>query len=216
MADGGVRVRVDTNDLIKFTTKLDKVAESTNAVLAVSLNEVGDSMVAVMANNIVKVSGGLSLEQVRGLMKVKRAKRGDLNYEITIKNQLLEGPEVARKLEGRRESTDFGERRPRQLVVWVAKDDELTCMDCEEMAAAGPMPIEVAKREHPKHPHCRCVLLPYVPKGKRLPVEFTTVSGTDPRKRMGGKSPVNAELTLRQMAQEILDRSASKIRLVLK
>ena len=76
------------------------------------------------------------------------------------------------------------------------------------------MPIEAAREHIPKHPNCRCVIMPYVPKGKRLPVTMTTMTGTEPAKRSGRRQ--NREMTLRQMAQEILDKTVTKIRIELK
>ena len=169
-------------------------------------------LVAVLATNLNRTTG-LSLEEVRGLFKVKRANRNDLAYEVRIDPELLE--EGARKLEGGRESKDFGKQDPNRLVVWVSKNDELVCMDCEEMQAAGPMPASVAASRHPRHPHCRCILMPYVQKGKRLPVTMTTVTGTSTARRGGQKTVIDEDRTLRQLAQQILDKTSSAIRIEL-
>jgi Prophage minor tail protein Z (GPZ) len=218
-APGGLNFSMDTSAVDKFADSMDAKAkeysEQIPKALAGGLNEIGDQVVSLVAAKLA-ASTGLALEQVRGLMKVKRAKNKALTYEVSINAGLLEGKGEAEKLEGKRESVDFGSRAPRAMVVWIAKDDELVCPDCEEMAAAGPMPIEVARRQHPKHPNCRCILLPYTPKGRRAPVTMTTVSGTDPRKRMGGKAPVDVDMTLRQIAQEVINKSAGKLRLELK
>jgi hypothetical protein len=209
----GINVKVDATDMLKFTKRLDNMAKAVNPALALGLNEVGDGLISVLSTNLAKESG-LGIEQVRGLMKIKRAKPGDLRYEITVNKALMEGD--ADQVEGRRESTDFGKRDPRALVIIVSKNDENVCMDCEELQAAGPMPLETAKAHIPKHPHCRCVIMPYVQKGKRLPVTMTSVSGTDPRKRMGGGRPVDVDITLRQLAQKVLEKTANKIRIELR
>jgi hypothetical protein len=213
MAGRGINVKIEAPDMMAFTNKLDKMSKATNPAIAVGLNEIGDGLLAVLSNNLAKETG-LAVEQVRGLINIKRAKSNSLRYEVTIKKGLLEGD--AGKLEGKRESDDFGKRQPRALVVIVSKNDENVCPDCEELQAAGAMPIEIAKQHIPKHPHCRCVIMPYVQKGKRLPVTMTTVSGTDPRKRMGGKGPINVDMTIRQLAQKVLDQSANKIRIELR
>jgi len=208
-------LKIEGGDLVKFIKGVEEKEKAKNVtVLQLSLNTVGDQMTSLVATTLSNKSG-LSLEQVRGLMRVKRAKKGDLVYELTVKKGLLEA-DAGRKLEGKRESTDFGKRQPEQLVIIVSKEDDLVCPDCEELAAAGPMPFEVAKEHIPKHPHCRCVILPYTPKGKRLPVTMTTVSGTDPDKRMGGKSPVNVDMTLRQIVDDLMKKASSKIRIELK
>jgi hypothetical protein len=209
---GSVNIKVDTKELLDFVNQTIKATKVTKPVLAVGLNDVGDSMVAVLATNLSKTTG-LSLEEVRGLFNVKRARRDNLAYEVRIDPELLE--EGARKLEGGRESSDFGKYDPTRLVVWVSKNDELVCMDCEEMQAAGPMPASVAASMHPKHPHCRCILMPYVQKGKRLPVTMTSVTGTSTTKRGGKKTIVDSDRTLRQLAQEILDRTSQAIRIEL-
>jgi hypothetical protein len=209
-----INLAVDTSDLVKFTKGLEEGEKVTKEVLTTSVNTIGDQVTSLVATSLARDTG-LSLEQVRGLMKVKRAKRGDIVFELTIKSALLE-EDAGRKLEGRRESTNFGKRAPDEMVIIVAKDDELVCMDCEELAAAGPMPLQVAKQHIPKHPHCRCVILPYTPKGKRLPVTMTTVSGTDPRKRMGGKKPIDTDMTLRQIVNDVMKKSVGKIRIELK
>ena len=124
--------------------------------------------------------------------------------------------EAGRKLEGGRESTDFGRNQPGELVIIVSKKDELVCMDCEELAAAGPMPVEIAMAHIPKHPNRRCIIMPYAQKGKRAQVTMTTVSGTDPKRRMGGKkATVEVDATLRQLAQKIMDKSSRAIRVQL-
>jgi len=206
-----MKIGVDTSDLLSFVRRLGKAKEATTPALAVSINEVGDGLVAVLATNISNDTG-LGLEQVRGLMLVKRATRNDLAYDVIVNNRLLEDDPST--LEGRRESRDFGKQRPETLVIVVSIKDDLVCADCEELAAAGPMPIEIAREHVPKHPHCRCVIMPYVAKGKRLPVTMTTTTGTNPAARSGRRQ--SRELTLRQMAQEILDRTATKIRIELK
>jgi hypothetical protein len=209
-----INLAIDTSDVVRFINKLEGAQKATNPVIASGLNQIGDQVTSLVATNLSKQSG-LTLEQVRGLMKVKRAKSGDLNYELTISKGLVEKDDVS-KLEGRRESKDFGKREPDAMVIIVTKDDDLVCPDCEELAAAGPMPLETAKEHVPKHPHCRCVILPYTPKGKRLPVTMTTVSGTDPSKRMGGKKPIDVDITLRQIAKEVMSKNVDKIRFKLK
>jgi hypothetical protein len=209
----GLKVGIDTSELLDFANKADKSAKVTKPVIAAGLNDVGDSLVSVMAINLTRQTG-LSLEQVRGLMRVKRAKRNDLAYEVRIDEGLLE--DGVRRLEGGRENTNFGKQDPNRMVVVVSKKDELVCMDCEELEAAGPMPAHVAAAHVPKHPNCRCIIMPYVQKGKRLPLTMTTVSGTDPRRRMGGKKAIiDEDLTLRQLAQNIMDRTARTIRIEL-
>lgn len=208
----GIKLNIDTSELLDFVKHLQKAAKVTKPVLAVGLNDVGDSLVSLLAVNLTKTTG-LSLEEVRGLFKVKRAKVSDLTFDVMIDPELLE--EGARKLEGGRESTDFGKMDPNRLVIWVSKNDELVCMDCEEMQAAGPMPASVAAKMHPKHPNCRCILMPYVQKGKRLPVTMTTVTGTSATKRGGRKTVVDQDRTLRQLAQDILDKTSKAIRIEL-
>jgi hypothetical protein len=208
----GIKLNIDTSELLDFVKHLQKAAKVTKPILAVGLNDVGDSLVSLLAVNLTKQTG-LSLEEVRGLFKVKRAKVADLTYDVSIDPALLE--DTARNLEGGRESTDFGKMDPNRLVVWVSKNDELVCMDCEEMQAAGPMPASVAASRHPRHPNCRCILLPYVQKGKRLPVTMTTVTGTSATKRGGRKTIVDQDRTLRQLAQDILDKTSKAIRIEL-
>jgi hypothetical protein len=208
---GGLKLNIDTSELLYFVKRLERVEKVTKPVLAVGLNEVGDSLTSVLSISLTRTTG-LSLEEVRGLLRIKRANRSDLAYEIRIDHDLLE--EGGRKLEGGRESTDFGKLDPNRLVIWVSKDDELVCMDCVEMAAAGPMPASVAAARHPRHPHCRCILMPYVQKGKRLPLTMTTVTGTSMTRRRGTAS-IDTDLTLRQLAQTIMDKTSNAIRIEL-
>jgi len=206
---------IDTKELVSFTKRLEGDGEkASKALVTASINDIGDQVVALVATNLSRQTG-LTLEQVRGQIRVKRAKRGDLAYEVTVKKGLMNKDE-ARALEGKRESEDFGKREPRDMVIVVTKDDDLVCPDCEELQAAGPMPFDIAKEHIPKHPHCRCVILPYTPKGKRLPVTMTTVSGTDPSKRMGGKRPIDVDMTLRQIANDVVKNNVNKIRFALK
>jgi hypothetical protein len=211
MAVPPVRIRVDTSSLIEFSKKLKEAERVTKPKLATGLNEVGDDVVSLIAGTIAKQTG-LTLDQVRGAMKVKRANRSALTYEVRLSPSLLEDP---RTLEGKRESREFGKHEEGDLVIVVSRKDELVCMDCEELEAAGPMPFEVAKAHIPRHPNCRCIIMPYVQKGKRLPVTMTTLSGTDPTRRARGKM-TDVDLTLRQLAQTILNRSAANISIALK
>jgi hypothetical protein len=206
-----MRIEIDTSDLKNYIDKLEKTAKAIPTTMVAGMNVVGDGLVAVLATNLSKETG-LAVEQVRGLMRVKRARGSDLSYDVIVNNRLLEDDPTT--LEGRRESRDFGKQAPKVLVIIVNQKDDLVCNDCEELAAAGPMPIETAREHVPKHPHCRCVIMPYVPKGKRLPVTMTTMTGTEPAKRSGRRQ--SREMTLRQMAQEILDKTVSKIKIELK
>jgi Prophage minor tail protein Z (GPZ) len=207
-----MKIAIDTSGLEAYVAKANKVDENViQPTLAVSLNTVGDGLLSLMATNFSKETG-LAVEQVRGLMRVKRATKNDLSYDVIVDNSLLE--DDPRTLEGRRESRDFGKQRPDTLVIIVNQKDDLVCPDCEELAAAGPMPIEVAKQHVPKHPHCRCLIMPYVQKGKRLPVTMTTMTGRSPTRRSGQRQ--DREMTLRQMAQEILDKTVTKIKIELK
>ena len=208
----GLRLSFDTSEVVAYTKRLAKVEKATKPVIAAGVNEIGDSLVSIIATSLVQQTG-LSLEQVRGLIRVDRASRNDPSYELRINEKLLQEGAL-RKLEGQRENIDFGARVPGTLVIVVSKKDELVCMDCEELEAAGPMPIEIANQHIPKHPNCRCIIMPFVPKGRRLPVTMTTVSGTDPKRRVGGKKViVEADATIRQLAQRVLDKTTKTIRI---
>jgi hypothetical protein len=206
-----MKVGIDLSDLLKFTKKIEDVDKVTKPVIAQSINTIGDGLITVLAAKLSKDTG-LAIEQVRGLMTVKRATRNDMDYEITVKSELLEDDPMT--LEGRRESRDFGKQQPDMLVVIKTQMDELVCMDCVELEAAGPMPIEEARKHVPKHPHCRCIILPYVQKGKRLPVTMTSLTGTSTAKRLGRRQDV--EMTLRQMADQILSKAQTSIKIELK
>jgi len=206
-----MKINIDTGELADFTKALDNAQKLTKPLIAAGLNEVGDSVSALIATSLSKQSG-LPLEQVRGVMDIRRASRSNMSYEIKVDPDLMEGKPG---IEGGRERTDFlGKSNPSMLVIVVSKQDELVCMDCEELAAAGPMPLRVAQEHVPKHPHCRCIILPYVQKGKRLPVTMTSLSGTSASKRMGAQS-MDVDLTLRQMAQQILDSTSNRIKIEL-
>jgi len=206
-----LKINVDTRELIDFVDALSKAQKVTTPLIAAGLNEVGDSLSALIAQSLSKQSG-LPLEQVRGVMDIRRASRSNMNYEIKVDPDLMEGEPM---MEGGRERTDFlGKTNPNMMVIVVSKQDELVCMDCEELAAAGPMPMSVAQQHVPKHPHCRCIILPYIQKGKRMPVTMTSLSGTSASKRMSQQS-LDVDLTLRQMAQKILDGTSNKIKIEL-
>jgi len=202
-----LKLKIESPDLVEFSKRMAAAAKVTQPVIAAGINEVGDSLVSVLASSLVQQTG-LSLEQVRGLIKVDRASRGDATYKLTINEGLYED-QALRKLEGKRESTDFGKQMTGELVIVVSKKDELVCMDCEELAAAGPMPVEIARQHVPKHPHCRCIIMPYVQKGKRLPVTMTTLSGT------GRGKKVEVESTIRQLAQTILNKATRTVKIEL-
>jgi hypothetical protein len=212
---GGLNIGIDTSELVDFSQRVSQATRVTKPVIAAGLNDVGDELVATIATSLSKQTG-LGLEVVRGLMTVKPAKRSDLAYEVRVDPRLFERG-AGRTLEGQRESTEFGRNRPDELVIVKSKGDELVCMDCEELAAAGPMPAAVAMQHVPKHPNCRCIILPYVTKGKRLEVTMTSVSGTDPTRRVGGKKAiVEADRTIRQLAQTMMDKATRVIRIELK
>jgi len=208
-----IKIDADTSDLVAFAKRLENVGKLTKPVLADGLNEIGDSLVALIATDVSKKTG-LNLEEVRGLMRVSRANRSDLTYDVTLKSRLIESPK-GREVEPGKESKDFGKREPGELVVIVTAKDDLVCADCVELEAAGPMPAEIAAEHVPKHPHCRCVIMPYVQKGKRLPVTMTTVTGTDPKARTQTSTPLEDDLTLRQLVQQVMDKSATHFRVEL-
>ena len=206
-----MKIKVNFDDVIEYAKRLTRAKETTTPAISVGLNEVGDGLVSILTGNIAKETG-LDVEAVRGLMRVKRATKNDLSYDVIVNNRLLEDDPST--LEGKRESRDFGRQRPDTMVIIVNQKDDLVCPDCEELAAAGPMPIETAREHIPKHPHCRCVIMPYAPKGRRLPVTMTSTTGTSAGRRSGQRQ--NRDITLRQMAQTILDQMATKIRIELK
>jgi len=207
-----LKLAVDTSELVTFVKSIEKAQKLTTPLIANGLNEVGDGITSLIALSLSKQTG-LALEQVRGAVDVRRASGSNLRYEIKIDPDLMgDDPST---LEGKRERSDFmGKTNPNMMVIVVSKKDELVCMDCEELEAAGPMPMSVAMEHVPKHPHCRCVILPYVQKGKRLPVTMTSLTGTSSRKRMGTQS-LDVDVTLRQLAQKVLDGASDRIRIEL-
>ncbi len=208
----GINLKIDTTALMQFANRAKAVAKITNPLLAIGVNTVGDGVVAMVATQLQQRTG-LSLEQVRGLIRVRRASRASLKYEVHVDQRLLN--ETVDTLAGQREIREFGKRQPGELVIVVSQKDELVCMDCEELAAAGPMPIEIAMQHVPKHPNCRCIIMPYVQKGKRLPVRMTTLSGSDPTRRKGGqlRTPLETDVTLRQLAQNVINSAGGKIKI---
>ena len=208
---GGITFKFDTSELAAYSRNIARASRVTSTAMAVSINGVGDDLVSLLAVGLSRQTG-LHLEQIRGLMKVRRASRSRLTYEMVVPHSLLSELE-SRRLEGKKEK-GFGPFKPGQLVIVVTQQDELVCMDCEELGAAGPMPAEIALEHIPKHPNCRCVILPYVKRGQRLPVTMTTLSGTDPIRRSGGID-INENKTLRQLAQDILNRTTREVRLQL-
>ena len=207
----GVKIGVDADALLDFSKRVAQAAKLTTPTLIVGLNEVGDGLVSTMARTLSRDTG-ITLEQVRALMRVHRATRSNPAYEVSISRGLFD--EDTSRMEGGRESSDFGTRRPGALVQVVTQKDDLVCMDCTAMEAMGPIPIEMAREHVPVHPHCRCVIVPYVQPRRRLPVTMTTVTGTSSRRR-AGTTPLEADRTIRQLAQDILDRSATTIRVQL-
>lgn len=214
MAGKGLNLKIDTTQLVRFAKRAEAAMKVTQPILAAGINLVGDGVVAEVAQSLVQQTG-LALEEVRGLMKVKRATRGDMKYQVTMDKQLF--AEDVESIQGQREIRDFGKRRPGELVIIVSKKDELVCMDCEELEAAGPMPLETAMKHVPKHINCRCIIMPYNKPGKRLPVTMTTLTGTDPRRRAGRKRvSLEQDVTLRQLAQTMLNNSSRKLKIELK
>jgi hypothetical protein len=211
----GINLKIDTTALVKFANRAAMVAKITNPLLAIGVNTVGDGVVALVATQLQQRTG-LALEQVRGMIKVRRASRGSLKYEVVIDQRLMQ--EKVDTLAGQREIKEFGKRQPGEMVIIQSAKDELVCMDCEELAAAGPMPIEIAMQHVPKHPNCRCIIMPYNQPGKRLPVRMTTLSGTDPKRRMGGqlRTPLETDVTLRQLAQNVINSAGGKMKIGLR
>ena len=210
----GLKIGIDASALLDFSKRMQKAEKVTKPVMAAGLNDVGDELVAVIATGLAKQTG-LGLEAIRGLLQVRPANKSSLAYEVRIDPRLYER-EAGRKLEGMRESANFGRNEPGEMVVVVSQKDDLVCMDCLELEAAGPMPVEIAMQHVPKHPHCRCIIMPYARKGKRMEVTMTTVSGTDPRRRMGGTKAIETDTTLRQLAQRVLDGTSRALRVELK
>jgi len=208
----GLNLKVDTSALLRFAKRAEDISKITKPMLAVGVNTIGDGVVAMVATQLQQRTG-LTLEQVRGLIKVTRASRGRLNYEVSVDQRLLN--ENADTLSGQREVRDFGTRQPGELVIVVSAKDDLVCMDCEELAASGPMPIEIAMQHVPVHPNCRCIIMPHVQKGRRLQVQMTTLSGTNQNRRMAGKmrTPLSADVTLRQLAKNIISGSSGKMKI---
>jgi len=201
---------VDLSGLKALNKKLAKGGEAVKPAMTKSLNKVGDDLVSTLTQRLSKESG-LPVERVRGMMRVKRATKNDMAYKLTVDGRIWD--DDPRTLEGKRESRDFGKIDPSSMVIIVNQDDDLVCMDCEELAAAGPMPLKIAKEHIPKHPNCRCIIMPWAQRGRRAPVTMTSLSGTSAEKRSGKP---NRDLTVRQMAQEILNKTMTNIKIELK
>lgn len=210
---GGLNLKVDAEALLRFAKLAAGVEKITQPLLTAGVNTLGDGVVSELAQSLVQQTG-LSLEQVRGLMTVKRASRSNMKYEVKVDKQLF--AEDVESIEGQREVRDFGKRRPGELVIIVSKKDELVCMDCEELEASGPMPLETAMKHVPKHPNCRCIIMPYNKPGKRLPVTMTSLTGTDPQRRKGRRRvSLDQDTTLRQLAQTMLNNTTRKLKIEL-
>jgi len=213
-----MHLEFDTAAILEYTKKLGRAQKVTAPAISQSLNIVGDQLVQTILSNAAQRTG-LSIGVIRRSLQVERSTKGSLSYTINLNEDLFANrqkrlqDEAAREAE-QAEKKKYGKFRPGELVIVKTQDDELVCMDCEELGAAGPIPIDVALEHIPKHPNCRCVIMPYAPKGKRLPVTMTTVSGTDPGVRMG--SEINEQATLRQLAQEILNRTSTSVRVELR
>ncbi|HET9534277.1 MAG TPA: hypothetical protein VFP43_02890 [Mesorhizobium sp.] len=206
-----MKLGIDFSDLLKFTKRLTEDGPKASKIaLSESLNEVGDTLLSQLTQNLAKETG-LPVEAVRGKISVKRSTRTDTTYNLKVDGRIWD--DDPRSLEGQRESRDFGKIDPKTLVIIVNTDDDLVCTDCEALAAAGAMPFAIAKRHVPKHPNCRCIIMPYAAKGKRLPVQMTSITGTNPEKRAGVQ---NRELTIRQMAQDIINRTVTQVKIELK
>jgi len=211
----GINLKIDATALVRFANRAEKVSKITTPLLVVGVNTVGDGVVSIVAQTLQERTG-LTLEQVRGMIRVRRAAKGNMGYEVTVNKRLM--TEDVDTLGGQREIREFGKRQPGEMVIVVSKKDELVCMDCEELAAAGPMPIEIAMQHVPKHPNCRCIIMPYVQKGKRLPVTMTTLSGTNAQRRMGRgqlRTPLETDVTLRQLAQNVIKSANGKMKISL-
>jgi hypothetical protein len=213
-----MNLQFDTEALVTYTKKLNKAQKVTTPAISASLNIVGDQLVQTIVNNAASKTG-LGIDVVRRALRVERSTRGSLAYTIHLDETLFENRQRRLQAEAEREAAQaekkkYGKFKPGEMVIVKTQDDELVCMDCEELGAAGPIPIDVALEHIPKHPNCRCVIMPYVPRGKRLPVTMTTISGTDPGRRAGME--INESATLRQLAQEILNRTTSQVRVELK
>ena len=127
---GGLKIDIDTSELVEFVTALTRAQKLTTPLITAGLNEVGDGLTSLIATSFSKQSG-LTLEQVRGAMDIRRASRGNLSYEISVDPDLIGNKDPA-SLEGGRERTDFlSKSNPSMMVIVVSKKDELTCMDCE-------------------------------------------------------------------------------------
>ena len=210
----GLNLKVNTSALLEFAKRAEMATKITNPVLAIGVNTIGDGVVALVATQLVQKTG-LTLEQVRGLIRVKRASRSNLHYEVAVDQRLM--TEDADTLAGQREIREFGKRQPGEMVIIVSAKDELVCMDCEELAASGPMPVEIAAAHLPVHPNCRCIMMPYVEKGRRLQVRMTTITGRDPARRAGRKRiSLDTDVTLRQLAQNVINNAAGKMRIGLR
>jgi hypothetical protein len=221
----GLKFAVDASALKSFSKRMAKAQKSARPTMQRGLTEVGDELLSVLASDLAKRTG-LGVDQVRDLMTVKRPSASDLSYEVKINNKMFDTRRLGRELPDERGTKGFGERTTGQLVIVVTRKDELVCMECEELEAAGPMPVEVAMAHVPVHPHCRCIIMPYVAPGRKLKVKTITPRGRPPKRKpltsdkLTGAQPapkrVVEDMTVRQMADRVLKRTARKIKIELK
>jgi len=202
-----IDMKIDPTSLLQYSNKYKDAQKVTGPAISSGLNVVGDQLVVTLSHSIAHKTG-LSVDQVRRNLRAKRSTRNTLAYEIELNEDLFNNQQ--NRAQEKKDKDEYGRFKPGEMVIVKTQDDELVCMDCEELGAAGPIPIDIAMQHVPKHPNCRCIIMPYAPKGKRLPVTMTTLSGTDARQRMG--KPYDENMTLRQMAQEVISRASTSIK----
>lgn len=170
-----MKIRIDGKDLLRWSQRLDTKHRRVRGAMVSSLNFIGDKMVNEMAQDLGQQTG-LNPEVLRTKIRVKRATRDDLTYNINAHRALLDEqmPRPMPRRPFQRRPDDFF--RPGELVNIVTAGDDKVCPRCEALVERNPFTIEEARTELPHHPHCRCQVEPYRHR-RELPVEVRPARG---------------------------------------
>jgi hypothetical protein len=211
-----VKIKVNADDLLKWSRYLDEIPKRTRPALAKAMNDYGNG-VANSAAQVIAGQTGLDVHDVRSQIQIKPATSSDLTWKMDASKVAKHGDDDWERPWDKRSDKDF---QKETLVKIVTSGDEHTCEICEDAASKSPYTMEEintlamkwkhwdpptgssAARTNLLHPNCRCAIVPFRPQ-RKMAVQ------------MGGKGAPAELMNARQLGRKVAEEMKVAIRVKL-
>lgn len=219
-----MKLKVNANDLLKWSRYLDELPRRTKPAIARALNTFGEGVVHEIVNYIAQ-KNSWDPDDVRRRILVKEADPHDLSFTMDASLVVPQSQQWQRPWAER----DNAEFEQNTLVKIVTQDDGYDCDVCRQIAEQGPYTMDqVVQMQaqwadynpptpniHPGvitnlvHPRCRCVTQPWS-SYRRLAVSIQGQSG----QANTSSGPPTRLMTVKQLSKILHDDMQLEIKVL--